>query len=109
MIKYVISKEFVEMSQFYITFYIIIILYNIKLFTGIVKNNMFFYILQHYFEITLYYIYKEIKNNKIFYRYFYQNIKNCKYKISYDIKFIINLVIIHCYIVFNNNYKKRMK
>lgn len=45
MIKYVISKEFVEMSQFYITFYIIIILYNIKLFTGIVKNNMFFYIL----------------------------------------------------------------
>lgn len=70
MIKYVISKEFVEMSQFYITFYIIIILYNIKLFTGIVKNNMFFYIL-YYFEITLYYIYKEIKNNKIFYRYFY--------------------------------------
>lgn len=45
MIKYVISKEFVEMSQFYITFYIIIILYNIKLFTGTVKNNMFFYIL----------------------------------------------------------------
>lgn len=45
MIKYVISKEFVEMSQFYITFYIIIIFYNIKLFTGIVKNNMFFYIL----------------------------------------------------------------
>lgn len=45
MIKYVISKEFVEMSQFYITFYIIIILYNIKLFTGIIKNNMFFYIL----------------------------------------------------------------
>lgn len=43
MIKYVISKEFVEMSQFYITFYIIIILYNIKLFTGIVKNNVFLY------------------------------------------------------------------